>query len=81
VGNEQNCRTTPSLTRVLMSALDSDDLNVGTDESVGQAKATRKDGGRRLFTIGWAVTTIIASAAWLYLIARAAWIVASWFFT
>jgi hypothetical protein len=63
-----------------MSALDSDDLNAGTDGSVGQAKVTRKHGGRHLFTIGWAVTTIVASVAWLYLVARAAWIVASWVF-
>jgi hypothetical protein len=61
-----------------MSALDTDDLNNGTDGSVGQAKVAPKHGGRYLFTISWAVTTIVASVAWLYLVARAVWIVASW---
>jgi hypothetical protein len=62
-----------------MSGLDSDDLNVGTGESIGQAPPERKHRGT-LLTVGWAATAIIGSAGWLYLIVRAVWIVVNWFF-
>ena len=62
-----------------MSGLDSDDLNVGTGESIGQATLEGKRRGT-LFTVGWAATAIIGSAGWLYLIVRAVWIVVNWCF-
>jgi hypothetical protein len=63
----------------LMPALHSDDPNVEIDQPGSGSHAILKEGGR-LFTIGWAVAGLVATAGWLYFIARAAWFLVDWFF-
>ncbi|MFZ3374439.1 MAG: hypothetical protein WA183_02685 [Chthoniobacterales bacterium] len=63
-----------------MPVLQSDDPNLGIDKSASRSHAVLKELRGRSFTIGWALAALVATASWLYFIARGAWFLVSWFF-
>jgi hypothetical protein len=72
---EPGPRETPT-----MPVLQSDALNAGMDKSNSGSQAVLKEWRGRSFTIGWATAVLVATAGWLYYIARAGWFVVNWFF-
>jgi hypothetical protein len=63
-----------------MPVLQSDDPELGgIDKSGSRWHAALKELRGRSFTIGWAATVLVATAGWLYFIARAAWFIVNWF--
>jgi hypothetical protein len=62
-----------------MPVLQSDDPDMGIDKSGSRSHGALKELRGRSFTIGWAVTVLLATAGWLYFIARAAWFLGDWF--
>jgi hypothetical protein len=63
-----------------MPVLQSDDPNMGIDKSASRSHAVLKELRGRSFTIGWAVAALVATAGWLYFVARVASFLVSWFF-
>jgi hypothetical protein len=63
-----------------MPVLQSDDPNVGIDESSGRSHAVLKELRGRSFTIGWAAAVLVTTAGWLYFIIKTGWFIVSSFF-
>jgi hypothetical protein len=62
-----------------MPVLQSDDPNMGVDKSTSRSHTVLKELRGRSFTIGWALAALVATAGWLYFIARGAWFLVGWF--
>jgi hypothetical protein len=63
-----------------MPVLQSDNPDNGINKSASRSEAVLKELRERSFTVGWAVAVLVATAGWLYFLARAAWFLVSWFF-
>jgi hypothetical protein len=63
-----------------MPALHSNDANVEIDQSSGRSHATLNELRVKFFTIGWAAAVLVATAGWLYFIARMGGFIVDWFF-
>ena len=62
----------------LMKVLQSDDPDVGIDKSGSRSHAVLKGLRGRSLTIGWAAAVLVATASWLYFVARASWFFVDW---
>jgi hypothetical protein len=61
-----------------MPVLQSDVPNIGIDKPASRSRAVLKELRGRSFTVGWAAAVLVATAGWLYLIMKAAWLMVSW---
>ncbi len=61
-----------------MPDLHSDDSNTGIDRSISHPAALRRQWRGKLITVAWVAAVVIATAGWLYFIARAVWAMVTW---
>jgi hypothetical protein len=57
-----------------MPVLQSDDPETQINESDSTSRAVWTELRGRSFAVGWAAAVLVATAAWLYFVARVAWL-------
>jgi len=62
----------------LMSTFQSGDPSVGIEKSDSQSRPTLRELRGTALTISWAITVLIATISWLYIIMRMAGFAVSW---
>jgi hypothetical protein len=63
-----------------MPALHSDQSHSEIDRTKSRSYAMMKEWRARLFTMGWGAAVVVATAGWVYFIARLGWSIVNWFF-
>jgi hypothetical protein len=64
-----------------MTDLHSDDPHVGIDKSAHTMRTLLSEWRGKSFTVVWAAAVLVATAGWLYFVARGAWSVVNWLFS
>jgi hypothetical protein len=64
-----------------MTDLHSDDPHVGIDKSAHTMRALLSEWRGKSFTVVWAAAVLVATAGWLYFMARGAWSIVNWLFS
>jgi hypothetical protein len=62
----------------LMPGLQSDNPKVDTDNLASRLHAVLRELPGNSFTVGWAITALVATGGWLYFIARTAYFLFDW---
>jgi hypothetical protein len=62
----------------LMPLLQSENPNLETENFAGRLPAVLKELRGKSFMVGWAVAALLATAGWLYFIARIAYYLFNW---
>jgi hypothetical protein len=63
-----------------MPDLHSDDSHIAIDKPSNNPHAIPSEFRGKSFTVVWAAAVLIATAGWLYFMARGAWSMVNWFF-
>jgi hypothetical protein len=63
-----------------MAVLQSDDPKISSNRFGSWSRAILKQLRETSFTFSWAAAVLIATAAWLYFVARTAWLIVNWLF-
>jgi hypothetical protein len=64
-----------------MPDLQSDDAQIAIDKPRNSSQSIPSEFRGKSFTVVWAAAVLIATAGWLYFMARGAWSIVNWLFS